>query len=519
MSAAFSVVFAPAASAELAAPRSSAAARSAVSERLSARRLGASRTLRPRFFGQASAVAKLPRASAGSAKQIVFVTCSGEESGRRRVVITGMGVVSCYGTDIDDLYDGLLKGRKEVVPLQGVQLDGLATTVGGQIAPELLEEARAKCIDPTLDRELDPEIRYALIASKLAVQSAKITEEDLAAMKKSRCGVIVGSALAGLSAMERAVAAVAGGGSYKDLAPMTLPFAGANMPSALLAKELGFTGPSYAVSAGCASGASSIIAGDDLRGTEAPLTRVGIAGLNALGTLSTSNDDPARAGRPWSASRDGIALGEGAGILILEELEHALDRGAPIWAEYFGGARTCDARSVHGPVADGSSIARAMEGAIADAGMEPTEIEHLNAGACGSRDADAAEAAAIKAVFPAEHRAERMWVNSTKGSIGHALGASGALQAVVSVRAIMAGLMFPLAGLEDPDAALEGIRWPGPKLKVEKIETSLLNAYGLGGHIASIVISAYRNHGPQARGFLKMERLRFGKNAADAAAS
>jgi 3-oxoacyl-[acyl-carrier-protein] synthase II len=284
---------------------------------------------------------------------------------------------------------------------------------------------------------------------------------------------------------------------YKRLTPFFIPYIITNMAGALLAIDLGFMGPNYSISTACATSSFCIhAAAEQIRsgsadlilcgGSEAPVTPLGLAGFVAIGALSTKNDAATKASRPWDRGRDGFVLGEGAGVLVLESLEHALARGAPILAEYLGGAVNCDAYHMTAPREDGAEVGRCIEEAIQDASIAKEEINYINAHATSTPAGDLCEVEAVRKVF-GPHVAN-IKMNATKSMIGHSCGASGALGAIATIKAIETGMLHPTINLDDPEAALEGIDPVAHTAKAHTVQAALVNSFGFGGHNATLVL-------------------------------
>ena len=285
---------------------------------------------------------------------------------------------------------------------------------------------------------------------------------------------------------------------YKRVNPFFVPFIITNMAGALLAKDMGFMGPNYSISTACATSNNSIVAAaDHIRngeadimvtgGVEAAIQQLGLAGFCAIGALSERNDAPEKASRPWDKNRDGFVMGEGAGVIVLEELEHALKRGAHIIAEYLGGGLSCDAYHMTDPHPEGVGVALCIKKAIEDAGISPEYINYINAHATSTPVGDMAEVRAMYRVFD---KPEAIVMNSTKSMVGHCLGAAGGIEAIASIKAIETGVVHPNINLENPE---EGIRFELPtKKKKMEVRAALSNSFGFGGHNASVIFGPYR---------------------------
>lgn len=408
---------------------------------------------------------------------------------KRRIVVTGLGVTSCFGQDPDLFYEKLLAGQSGVTTVTEFPCEDFPTRFAAQVAGF----DPGEYIDKKQARRVDKYIAYGIVAGKKALEYAKIT--DLNSLDKTRCGVILGSGMGGMSVFYEGVKNLLEKG-HRRITPFFVPYILPNMGGALLAVDLGFMGPNYPISTACATSNNSIIAaaehirnGDvDLMitgGVEAPISPIGLAGFSACRALSERNDAPERASRPWDKGRDGFVMGEGAGVLVLESLEHALKRGAPILAEYLGGGMSCDAYHMTEPRSDGAAVALCIRQALHNAGVQLEDVNYINAHATSTPLGDMAEVNALKTVFS---HPERIKMNATKSMIGHALGASGGLEAVATVKAIQMGMIHPTINLEDP----EDIGFDVPtKKEAHIIKVAISNSFGFGGHNATVVFAPY----------------------------
>ncbi len=287
---------------------------------------------------------------------------------------------------------------------------------------------------------------------------------------------------------------------YKRLTPFFVPYIITNMGGALLGIDLGFMGPNYSISTACATSNYCIHAAAEqiqqgradlmlCGGAEAPITPIGLAGFVAIRALSTKNEDPTKASRPWDVNRDGFVMGEGAGVLLLESLEHALARGAPIYAEYLGGSINCDAYHMTDPREDGLGVALCMEEAIAAAGIPKEAINYINAHATSTLAGDLCEVQAIRKVFGPH--AQNIKINSTKSMIGHCLGAAGGLEAVATIQAIRTGMLHPTINLDSPEPSIGDLDLVPNAAKPHQIQAALSNSFGFGGHNSTLVFAPY----------------------------
>jgi len=413
---------------------------------------------------------------------------------RKRIVVTGLGIVSCFGNDVDQFYQSLLQGKSGVGPITEFPcedfLTRFAASINGFDPGEYLDKKQA--------RRVDKYISYTVVAGKKALESAGLKSEQREGLEKQRCGVLIGSGMGGMSMFVDGVQTLIQKGNRK-VSPFFVPYILTNMGGAILAMDIGFMGPNYSISTACATGNNCIISaanhirkGDaDLMvcgGAEAAIIPMGVAGFNACKALSERNDAPQKASRPWDKQRDGFVLGEGAGVLVLEELDHALKRGATIYAEYLGGGLSCDAHHITEPCPDGAGQVYCMRMALQDAQVEASAVNYINAHATSTPVGDMAEIGALRQIFS---NRGHIALNATKSMIGHGLGAAGGMEAVVTVKAIMEGKVHPTINLEDPEPALD-FHVPTQAEKWD-VKVAMSNSFGFGGHNASIVFAPYRS--------------------------
>lgn len=415
---------------------------------------------------------------------------------KKRIVVTGMGVVSCFGNDVDAFYEQLLQGKSGIGPIEGFPCSDYPTRFAGVIrdfdAGEYMDKKQA--------RRVDPFIRYAVVAGKKTLESARLVGDQLSAIRPNRAGILIGSGMGGMSVFYEGVETILTKG-YRRLTPFFVPYIITNMAGALLAIDLGFQGPNFSISTACATGSYCIhTAAEEIRagradlmlcgGAEAAINPVGLAGFVAIKALSTRNDEPQKASRPWDTGRDGFVMGEGAGVLCLESLEHALARKAPIYAEYLGGALNCDAHHMTDPRPDGAVVGACMELALRDAGVSPQDVNYVNAHATSTLAGDLCELEALRRVFGSQ--IHNMKVNATKSMIGHTLGAAGALEAVATIQAIRTGKVHPTLNLDHPEAATEGFNLVPHVAQSHTVKVGISNSFGFGGHNSTLVFAPYR---------------------------
>jgi 3-oxoacyl-[acyl-carrier-protein] synthase II len=414
---------------------------------------------------------------------------------KKRVVVTGMGIVSCFGTDVDAFYDQLLAGKSGVGPIQEFPCQDFPTRFAGSVRDFEVGEY----LDKKQARRVDPFIRYAVVAGKKALEMGGLSGEALEKLDKTRSGILIGSGMGGMTVFFEGTETYLTKG-FRRLTPFFVPYIITNMGGALLAIDIGFKGPNYSISTACATSNFSIhSAAEHIRngqadvmlcgGAEAPINPIGVSGFVAIKALSERNDDPQKASRPWDKNRDGFVMGEGAGVLLLESLEHALERGAPILAEYLGGAINCDAHHMTDPRADGSGVSLCMETALKDAGIGKEQINYINAHATSTMVGDLCEVRAIKQVF-GPHISE-IKMNATKSMTGHCLGAAGGIEAIATIKAIQTGMLHPTINLDEPEEELQGIDVVAHTAQPHRITAAMSNSFGFGGHNSVLIFGPY----------------------------
>jgi 3-oxoacyl-[acyl-carrier-protein] synthase II len=409
---------------------------------------------------------------------------------KRRAVVTGLGVVTSLGRSLETFWQRIVRGDSGVGPIDLFSVEGYRVQFAGQVP----WTAEAEDIAPPKElKRLDRFTQFALAAAKDAVADSGI---DFAAEDPFRCGVVIGSGIGGLWEFEVQEERLLNKGIDK-VSPFTIPKLMVNSASGHVSSLYGVKGPNFAVATACASAANSI--GSALRaiqygdadvmitgGSEAALTPIGLAGFQNMRALSFRGDAPQAASRPFDADRDGFVLAEGAGVVVIEELEHARRRGARIYAELKGYGASGDAGHITQPDEDGRGAGRAMEMALADAGVGVDDVDYINAHGTSTPLGDKAETAAIKRVFgPA---AKRLAVSSTKSQLGHTLGASGGIELVVCSLTIARGLITPTINYQTPDPACDLDYTPNAAREAD-VRTALSNSFGFGGHNASLLLA------------------------------
>ncbi len=412
---------------------------------------------------------------------------------RRRVVVTGLGAITPIGNTPSEYWDGLMAGRSGIGPITLFD----ASRHDCRIAGELKKFDPLQYIDRKDAKRMDRFTQIGVCASKQAVEDAKFVINDLNA---EQVGVLIGTGIGGLKVLEDQVEVLLHRGPDR-CSPFMIPTMIANMAAGMTAIQIGAKGPNSCSVTACAAGSNSI--GDAFRlvqrgyaqaivcgGSEAAITPLGIAGFAAMKAMSTRNDEPTRASRPFDSGRDGFVMGEGAGILMIEELEHALSRGAKIYAEIVGYGMTCDAHHMTAPVPGGEGAARAIRLAMKDAGITPEQVNYINAHGTSTPANDSTETAAIKAAL-GETVAKQVAISSTKSMTGHLLGGSGGIEAVATVLAIANDKVPPTINLDNPDPACD-LDYVPNEARSMPVEVALSNSFGFGGHNVTLAFRKYR---------------------------
>jgi 3-oxoacyl-[acyl-carrier-protein] synthase II len=413
------------------------------------------------------------------------------DSQLKRVVVTGLGAITPIGNTLAEYWQGLLSGRNGIGPITLFEASRHDCRIAGEV----------KGFDPQvyMDRKeakrMDRFAQFAVAASKQALADAKFAINDLNA---EQVGVVIGTGIGGLKVMEDQQEIYLSRGPDR-CSPFMVPMMIANMAAGLTAIHVGAKGPNNCTVTACAAGSNAI--GDAFRlvqrgyaqamisgGTEAAVTPLSLAGFAACRALSTRNDEPEKACRPFDRDRDGFVMGEGVGILILEELEHALSRGAKIYAEIVGYGMTCDAYHITSPVPGGEGASRAIQLAMKDAALTPDQISYINAHGTSTPANDSTETAAIKTAL-GEH-AYKVAVSSTKSMTGHLLGGSGGIEAVATVMAVANDQIPPTINLENPDPACD-LDYVPNESRSQPVNVALSNSFGFGGHNVTLAFKKY----------------------------
>jgi 3-oxoacyl-[acyl-carrier-protein] synthase II len=410
----------------------------------------------------------------------------------RRVVVTGLGVVSPLGIGTEPTWSGLVSGKSGIGPITQFDCTDFATKFAGEV----------KDFDPTVwidKREAKTHDRFlnlGIVAAQLAMDDSGLSVTDA---NRERVGVYLGAGLGGVSTIERTHAQLLEKGPRR-MSPYFVPMIIVNMAPGLVSIRFGIKGPNFSHVSACSTGAHSI--GEAMRtiqrgdvdamiagGCEATITPLGVGGFNAMRALSTRNEEPQRASRPWDKDRDGFVIAEGAGVMILEELEHAKARGAKIHAELVGYGVSSDAHHMAQPAPGGEGAARCMRNALNDAKLDPSKIGYINAHGTSTPQGDVAETVAVKTVFGAH--ATKLAMSSTKSMTGHMLGAAGGVEAAISVLAVERGVLPPTINLENQDVPDCDLDYVPNHARETRVDYALSNSFGFGGTNASLIVQRW----------------------------
>ncbi len=415
----------------------------------------------------------------------------------KRVVVTGLGAITPLGNDVESTWNAAVRGESGAAPITHFDASKFKT----QFACEVKDFNGADHFDRKRLRQLDLYAQYALVAAKQAVEDAKLDGEDI---NKNRVGVIVAAGIGGLHTFEEEAGYYA---LHEDQGPKYNPFfipkMIADIASGHISMDYGFHGPNFGTVSACASSNNAIIDAFNLirlgkadaiitGGAEAAIFPAGVGGFNSMHALSTRNDDPTHASRPFSASRDGFVMGEGSAVLVLEELEHAKARGAKIYAEIAGGGMSADAHHLTATHPEGLGAMLSMQNALEDAGMKPEDIDYINAHVTSTPVGDVSEIKAITGVF-GDH-AKKLNISSTKSMTGHLLGATGALEAIFSIKAVGEDIVPPTINhdAEDVDANIDPeLNLTFNQAQKRTVNAALSNVFGFGGHNATIIVKKF----------------------------
>jgi 3-oxoacyl-[acyl-carrier-protein] synthase II len=408
----------------------------------------------------------------------------------RRVVITGLGTVCPIATDIKTYWHGLLAGRSGISLIEQMDTSAFKVKFGGEVKWE-----PERHFDSKTARRLDRFAQFAMVAALAAVEDSGI---DFSKKDPFRSGVIIGSGIGGLNEFEEQNKKFLEGGGPRGISPFVIPKMMPNAAAGNVSIHYGLCGPSTAVSTACASAANAV--SDALRsiqrdeadviitgGSESTITNMGLGGFIAARALSQRHDQPQAASRPFDRDRDGFVLSEGAGIVVLEEYEHAKRRGAPIYCELLGAGYTSDGYNITAPHPEGMGAARAMTNGLKDARLNPGDVGYVNAHGTSTELGDAAETKAMKTVFGSH--AYKLAISSTKSMIGHLLGASGGVELIATALTLRHGVIPPTINLEHPDPVCD-LDYVPKTAREQRVRYAISNSFGFGGHNACLVVGA-----------------------------
>lgn len=410
----------------------------------------------------------------------------------KRVVVTGLGLLTPLGNDVVSSWDAIKNGRSGIGPIEHFDVSGFSTRFGGSLKDFNCNDF----MEPKEARRIDIFMQYGIAAGVQAFEDSGLTPEIF---NPERFGVAIGSGIGGIKTIEDTTLQIRESGSRK-VSPFFVPGSIINMIAGNLSIRYGLKGPNIAVTTACTTGthniglAANLIANNQadimlVGGAEMATTPVGLGGFCAARALSTRNDDPERASRPWDKDRDGFVLSDGAGVMVVEELEHARNRGATIYAELKGFGMSGDAFHMTSPAENGAGAALCMRNALDHAQINPSEIDYINAHGTSTPAGDIAETEAIKTIFGSH--AKSLCVSSSKSMIGHLLGASGAAEAIISVLALNDQIIPPTINLENPDDGCDLDYVPGVA-REQGVNVVLTNSFGFGGTNGSLIFSKYR---------------------------
>ena len=416
---------------------------------------------------------------------------------KRRVVVTGLGVITPSGMNSDSFWESLLAGKSAIGPITIMKTEDQLCKIAGEI-PDFQPELY---MDKKDARRMDRFTQLAMAAAKGAYEDARLTPD---AVDPNRFGVVVGSAAGGIGTIESQIHETIQKG-FRRTNPFLVPMMISDMGAGRISIQFNAKGPNRAVVTACATGADSI--GDAFRiiqndeadvmfagGAEAPITPISVSGFSAARALSLRNDDPESASRPFDADRDGFVMSEGSCILILEELNHAIARGATIYGEVVGYGRTSDANDIVSPAPDGNGAARAMTNALRDAQLTPESVDYINAHGTSTPLGDVAETLAMKRTFGERIISGKLPVSSTKSMTGHLLGAAGSAEAAICLLTLRDGKIAPTINLNNPDPQCDLDYVPHTARTVSGLNVAMSNSFGFGGHNASLIFRTFEHN-------------------------
>ena len=410
----------------------------------------------------------------------------------RRIVVTGLGMISPLGNTVGDSWQSLVAGKSGIGKIESFDSEAFATQISGQVKNFDVTQYDLTTKDA---RKIDVFIQYALAASYQAMKDAKLdTNKESKAIDPARIGVAVGSGIGGISTIEQTCLDIDKKGPRR-VSPFFIPATVVNMAAGNIAIKYGLQGPNFAIATACTTGthnigygARTIAYGDAdimiVGGAEMATCPAGVGGFAAARAMSTRNDEPEKASRPWDKDRDGFVLGDGAGILVLEEYEHAKKRGVTIYAELAGFGMSDDAHHITSPPENGSGAQAAMQNALNDAGMKAEQVQYINAHGTSTHAGDIAETSAVRGLF-GEH-ADNVAVSSSKSMTGHLLGAAGAVEAIFTIKAITDSIAPPTINLDEPGEGCDLDYVPNVARKMN-IDAAISNSFGFGGTNGSLL--------------------------------
>jgi len=410
----------------------------------------------------------------------------------RRVVITGLGVISPVGNDLETFWTNLKEGKSGIGKITAFNISNYDCKIAGEVRNF---DPKAVFKNPKDVRRTDRFVQLAMAAAKMSIQDSGL---DLEKVNRDRFGTIISSGIGGLKTLEDQFSILMNKGPSRT-SPFTIPMLISNMASGVISMEFGLRGPNMCIVTACATSNNSI--GESWRtikfgdadiflagGSEASIVELGLAGFSSMRALSKRNDEPERASRPFDRDRDGFVMSEGAGVCVVEELEHAKKRGAKIYCELTGYGLSSDAYHMTAPPEDGEGAARAMKIALDHAKVSPSDVDYINAHATSTGLGDIAETKAIKMVFG--EQAKKVTISATKSMTGHLLGGAGAVEMAACILSIRDGIIPPTINLENPDPQCD-LDYTANKAKEKKVRVTLNNSFGFGGHNATLVATTF----------------------------
>lgn len=415
---------------------------------------------------------------------------------KKRVVVTGLGAVSPFGVGVDKFWNSLISGKSGISTSSAIELEKHPVKISGEIKDFNPEDY----MDAKEAKKMDRFTQFALVAADEAVKDSGL--DKIQDLDPYRIGVIVSSAAGGFKTFEKNHKAILERGPSK-CSPFTIPMMIVDMPSGRISMKYGYKGVNKAVVSACATGSHSI--GDAFRsiqygdadimlagGCEATICDVGIGSFTSARTLSKHNDEPEKASRPYDIDRDGFVMAEGAGVLVLEEYEHAKARNAKIYAEITGYGQSADAYDIVAPDPEGNGAAMSMKLALKDAELAPAEVQYINAHGTSTGLGDIAESQAIARVFGDLDTNKELLVSSTKSMHGHMLGATGAIESIVCIKSITDGIVPPTINLDNQDEKVANLDYVPHKARKKEVDACLTNSFGFGGHNASLIFKKFK---------------------------